>query len=162
MYDTYRIIFIGGLVLSLVFFVLSVFIFFFLRIKDAMDELSGRQKRRALKALHEGKPSPVAADAERIPKKPADKKPTPTSQTGDQMTSRMSIQDHYNAMEGGEDTSLLQKPQPTPPPVQQPRQPAPSGVRQQSKNYYVPVVSNDPDFIVEADIGFVHSSEVIA
>ena len=154
MYDTYRIIFIGGLVLSLVFFVLSVFIFFFLRIKDAMDELSGRQKRRALKALNEGKPIKA--------KKPADKKPTPTSQTGDQMTSRMSIQDHYNAMEGGEDTSLLQKPQPTPPPVQQPRQPAPSGVRQQSKNYYVPVVSNDPDFIVEADIGFVHSSEVIA
>ena len=146
MYDTYRYIFIGGLVLSIVFFAVTIFIFFFLNIRDAIGDITGSKKRKAVEKAKEGKQA-----KEKI------KKPKPVNTTVNQaeksseLTSRMSIQDRYNAM-GNEETAILNH-QPDSPPQPEPRQ--------QSVNAYTPTVINDPDFVLETDITYVHSSEVI-
>ena len=164
MYDTYRYIFIGGLVLSLVFLAVTIFIFFFLNIKDAIGDITGSNKRKAMERAKEGKP------------KTASKAKSKVEETGSasQMTSRMSIQDRYDAMEDSQHTTTLNlekknrtkrtakisKPMPV---AQQAPQPKQENVAKlQSPNFYKPIKINDADFIIEEDITFVHSSEVIA
>ena len=153
MYDTYRYIFIGGLILAIIFLALSVFLFFFLDIRDAYGDITGSTKRKALSGKKDKKEKP----------KPEKQKGKITRDTSSQLTSRMSIPERYNALDGGGETSVLkgntgnQAPATAPSPA-----PAPAPqARAQSVNTYTPVKINDPDFIIEADIKFVHSGEVV-
>lgn len=160
MYDTYRYIFIGGLILSLVFLAATVFIFFFLNIKDAIGDITGSNKRRAMERAKEGKP-------QKAPK--AASKTVAIGGEASQMTSRMSIQDRYDAMEDSQHTTTLnldkknrakkavKTAQPAPAPESKPT----LTVKKQSQNFYKPIPIRDADFVLEADITFVHSSEVI-
>lgn len=144
MYDTYRYIFIGGLVLSIVFFGLTVFLFFFLKIKDAFGDMTGSSRRKAIS----GKGKKTGSDKQ---------KSKITRETSSQLTSRMSIQERYDAMEGKGETAVLKNKKSgavsAAPPAQMRAQPA---------NAYKPVKINDPDFVIEADITYVHSHEVIS
>lgn len=171
MYDTFRYIFIGGLVLSLVCLAASVFIFFFLDIRDAIGDITGSNKRKAVEMANDTK------KAKQQKKKTKAKKGEKTSNTSNQLTTRMSIQERYDAMEGAGQTSVLESDSQTapltaqtlyttPPPAAQPKpaapvQPAQPAAKPQSPNAYRPVAMRDPDFVIETDITFVHSSEVI-
>lgn len=174
MYDIYRYIFIGGLVLSLVFLAVTAFLFFFFNIRNIIGDLTGSKKRKAI----EDKSSKKAA----APKKTTVFKAKSSSNTSSQLTSRMSVQDRYNAL-GNEETSILNRqpaPAPQAPPpsqttTQMPTQaaampqaapavqapPVPAQPRQQSVNMYRPIQINSPDFVLETDITYVHSNEVI-
>lgn len=164
MYDTYRYIFIGGLVLSLVFLAATVFVFFFLNIKDAIGDITGSNKRRAMERAKEGKPQKTPKTAS---------KPVATGGEASQMTSRMSIQDRYDAMEDSQHTTTLnldkknrvkkaaKTAQSAPIQARAPESKPTQTEKKQSQNFYKPIVISDPDFVLEADITYVHSSEVI-
>lgn len=164
MYDTYRYIFIGGLILSLVFLATTVFIFFFLNIKDAIGDITGSNKRKAMERAKEGKPQKAPKSAT---------KTVATGGEASQMTSRMSIQDRYDAMEDSQHTTTLnldkknrvkksaKTAQSAPVQAAAPESMATLTVKKQSQNFYKPIPIKDADFVLEADITFVHSSEVI-
>lgn len=141
MYELYRYIFIGGLILSIIMLALTVFIFFFLDIKNAIGYVTGSSKRKALDNVKKGEESKKAENI--------------VNNDASQQTSRLSIQERYDAMEESVQTSLLSK------------NTAPSSVtenktRQQFENKYTPIQINDPDFVLVADITYVHSDEIIA
>lgn len=164
MYDTYRYIFIGGLILSLVFLAATVFVFFFLNIKDAIGDITGSNKRKAMERAKEGKPQKTPKTAS---------KPVVTGGEASQMTSRMSIQDRYDAMEDSQHTTTLnldkknrvkkaeKTAQPTPVKTPTPESKPVQTVKNQSQNFYKPIQIKDTDYVLEADITYVHSSEVI-
>ena len=55
MYETYRYIFFAGLALSILCLAVSVFIFFFLNIKDAIGDITGSNRRKAIEKAKAGK-----------------------------------------------------------------------------------------------------------
>ena len=137
-YDTYRIIFIAGLILSIVMLLLTVLIFFLLNIKSAIGDITGSSKRKAI----EGKGKT---------KKEAQKKSTasPAYSEGSQ-TSKISPQDRYDAfteteVEAAEETSMLSRPV-SEPIVQQ---------------YRDQTVLKNAGCSIETEITDVHSAEVI-
>ena len=160
MYDIYRYVFIGGLILSLVFLAVTVFVFFFLNIRGAIGDLTGSNKRKAMEKAKSGKPQK--------PQKPVSKQPRAGGESP-QLTSKLSIQERYDAMEDSQHTTTLnlekknraKKPPKTQKIVPDAAQPsAQPGIRQ-TQNYAVPTVINTPGFVVESEITFIHSGEAI-
>lgn len=144
-YDVYRYIFIGGLVLAIVMLLATVLIFFLLNIKNAIGDITGRNKKKGIQNIS----SKNAKSSSLSTKK---KNSASAANTGydSAETSKISPQDRYDSMEAAE-TGILNS---TP-----------------TNEYTHPVVqtvyslerieTNDPDFRVEAEITYVHSNEVI-
>lgn len=150
MYDIYRYIFIGGLILFVLMLALTVFLFFYLKIKDVIGDVTGANKRKALDKKKGTKQS-------NVPQKNQSKKEEKTAES--QLTSRMSVQDRYDMMEGVEETTALnQKPASKP---AAPQKAAPPPQRKAAPVSLKKVVINDPDFVIETDITYVHSNEII-
>ena len=147
-YELYRYIFIGGLVLSVLMLVLAVILFFTMDIKKLIGEYNGSTRRKAIEKIRKKSSGEIAITGQTVTKnKPVvhEKKPKKAVDTNE--TSKIRPQDRYDSFEAPETTTLSDYSQQAEVP--------------QAVNSYQPVYVQRDDFIIETDITFVHSSEVI-
>ena len=104
-YEVYQYIFIGGLVLSIIMLAVTVLIFFLFRIKDVIGFLSGSNKRKAIENRNFKKDK---AEQKKAPSKIDYDQQTPSGKVAIETaaTTKMSLEERYDHMEGGATTEL--------------------------------------------------------
>ena len=144
-YDLYRYIFIGGLVLTIVMFITTVLIFFLLNIKNAIGDITGRNKKKGIQSISSKNAKSSSLSVNK-------KKSAPASNFSYDVatTSKISPQDRYDRMEVAETGILTAEPA---------KENKPEVVRGSYSLEQIEI--NDPDFRVEVEITYVHSKEVV-
>lgn len=144
-YDVYRYIFIGGLILAIVMLLVTVLIFFLLNIRNAIGDITGRNKKKGIQSII----SKNAKSSAQIKKK-KNSVSALSVEYDTAKTSKISPQDRYDRMEAAE-TGVLnsETTKETKPAVAFGAYPIER------------IETNDPDFHVEVDITYVHSGEVV-
>ena len=157
MYEVYRYIFVGGLVLCIVMLIVTVLLFFLLKIKAAMGDITGANKRKAIENIHN---KSASTSAEKKPTKFDYENQTTSAKLKAESveTTKISPQDRYDNMEAsettvlnaidGSDTTVLSADDLSQTTVL-------SGSRQQEEP------KHNEQFKVLIDITYVHSNEVI-
>ena len=161
MESIYRVIFVVALVLAILCLIASVLIFFLLKIKDVIGDLSGATAKKAIEDIRSGN----------APASPKKKKTTSSATTGEitgsrSQTERMSVQAQFDNLEASEghdpydnymaETSVLV-----------PLDSETTVLSGELKNdgpeeiTELPHPETAPDFKVVVDITYVHSHEVI-
>ena len=162
-YNTANYIFIGGLVLAIVFFLTTVLLFFIFKIKDVIGDITGSSKRRAVEDIHNKNATTEDKANARVNARDYHNKSTSQKLAIESAeTSKIRPQDLFDNLapettqldQSSAETSVL-----SPADVVE-EEPAPAPSQAQ------PVVlaaydGSDPDFSVEVDITYVHSSECI-
>ncbi len=157
-YEIYRYIFIGGLVLSGVFLLATIAIFFLLNIKNVIGDLTGSNAKRGIENIrNQGVKTSKNKKAEN---KHNEQRQSITTSTVE--TSKISPQDRFDSLEASE-TAILKA---TEPEISETSVLSPELLNAQEQpneaehtiSAGIPV---NPNFIIETDITFVHSSEVI-
>ena len=146
-YESYRYIFIGGLVLSVLMLILSVVLFFTMNIRKLIGEYNGTTKRKAIEKIRKKSSGEVAftGHTAAAPKAHVEVKVHTDGLSGSSETSKIKPQDRYDSMDASETTTLSEyAAQHT------------ANEPQRSVDY-----KNYDDFIIETDITYVHSNEVI-
>ena len=167
-YDIYNYIFIGALVLSIVMLIATVLIFFLLNIKNAIGEISGSNKRKAIENIHNN----VSVETKKKTVKKVDyDKQTPSAKLAIETveTAKISPQDRYDSFEAGATTNLQSEPSSETTVLNAPQSSETTVLSdikpeaEQQEPVYEPVLTadEDPDFNIEIDITYVHSNEVI-
>ncbi|MBR3816649.1 MAG: hypothetical protein IKJ27_07980 [Clostridia bacterium] len=168
-YELYRYIFIGGLALSVLMLVLAVVMFFTMDIRRLVGEYNGTTKRKAIEKIRKkssgeattsgdiSKYAPVkAAPSKSKPapskSKAASKKSKPAEDYASAETSKIRPQDRYDSFAAPETTALSDYD------TQQNGYAVQAQYEAQQIQY--PYVYRD-DFIIETDITYIHSAEVI-
>ncbi len=155
-YDFYQIVFIVALVLSVIMLAVTVWLFFALKIRTAIGDLTGSSKRKAIENLQN------KSNASQTDKRINHKVNSVDNAAGDLAqesvkTSKISPQDRYDTLEAPE-TSLLEIS-----PVFE------TSVLNSPAEYFektaecnsVTGFDSDSGFSIESEITFVHSNEVI-
>ena len=154
-YNMYRYIFIGGLVLALLMLAAAIFIFFFLKIKNVIGDLTGSNARKAIENIRNQSVSTPANHKKKID--PAKQTPSARLAAESVATTKISPQDRYDSMDAAETTTLND--------VQSSETTVLS--QEVEKPVAVPVAVHEEkvfdytNFSVEVDITYVHSNEVI-
>lgn len=104
-YEVYQYIFIGGLVLSIIMLAVTVLIFFLFRIKDVIGFLTGSNKRKAIENRSFKKDK---TEQKKAPSKIDYDQQTPSGKVAIETaaTTKMSLEERYDHMEGGATTAL--------------------------------------------------------
>ena len=150
-YESYRYIFIGGLVLSALMLILSVVLFFTMNIRKLIGEYNGTTKRKAIEKIRKKSSGEIAFTGQTAaPKAPVVEKPRTDGLKGSSETAKIKPQDRYDSMEASETTTLSEYT-------------AHNTVNESQHSVGYETYNNTyyDDFIVETDITFVHSNEVI-
>lgn len=162
MYNIWRAVFIGSLVLAIVFLAATVLLFFMLKIKTAFDDITGTSKRRAIEDIQN-----KSASSESVSR--VDTKNYANKSTSQKLviesaeTSKIRPQDRFDNL-APETTQLDQ-------PSSETTVLSPADLIEEKEVAFTPSQAqpvamasyngNDPDFIVEVDITYVHASEYI-
>lgn len=144
-YDVYRYIFIGGLILAIVMLLVTVLIFFLLNIRNAIGDITGRNKKKGIQSII----SKNAKSSAQIKKK-KNSVSALSVEYDTATTSKISPQDRYDRMEVAETGILTSEPA---------KENKPEVVRGSYSLEQIQI--NDPDFRVEVEITYVHSKEVV-
>lgn len=161
-YDLYRYIFIAGLILSIVFLIATVLIFFLLNIKTAIGDITGTNKRKAIEDINNKN-----ASATEVSNKPVNARNYESKSTSAKLaiemagTSKIRPQDRFDNL-GAETTMLDQSAAETSALTLCEQPPEAPAVASTAKPVVQPAhTDNDPNFIIEVDVTYVHSSEYI-
>ena len=102
MYEIYRYVFIGGLVLSIVMLIATILIFFLLNINKAIGDVTGSNKRKGVQNIHQKSKASEAEAKKKQQKKYDPEKQTPSARLASESveTSKISPQDRYDTLEG--------------------------------------------------------------
>ncbi len=181
-YDIYNYIAIGALVLSIVMLIATVLIFFLLNIRGAIGDITGSNKRKAIENIHNqsatNEPSKKAAT-----KVDYESKTTSARLAHESMaTSKMSVQDRYDSMEAAETTTLntsssettvLNAAESSQTTVLSAAEASETTVLSAAEESQTTAITSEipgpvlqynnayADFVVEVDITYVHSQEVV-
>lgn len=168
-YELYRYIFIGGLALSILMLVLAVVMFFTMDIRRLIGEYNGTTKRKAIEKIRKKssgesttsddiskrtlpKADPLKSEDAPTKSKSAAKNNKPSENYTTAETSKIKPQDRYDSLDAPETTTLSDYD------AQQSIHEAEA--RYSSDQVQYPYAYRE-DFIIETDITYVHSSEVI-
>ena len=104
-YEVYRYIFIGGLVLSIIMLAVTILIFFLFHIKDAIGDITGSSKRKAIENRNVKKDK---TEQKKAPAKIDYDQQTPSGKVAIETaaTTKMSLEERYDHMDGGATTAL--------------------------------------------------------
>ncbi|MBE6808054.1 MAG: hypothetical protein E7524_01150 [Ruminococcaceae bacterium] len=186
-YDIYNYIFIGSLVLAIVMLAVTVLLYFVLNIKGAIGDVTGKTKRKAIEDIH----NTSAAASTRLKKttkktyNPEDLSESARLAAESVETSKISVQDRFDHFEAGQTTALdteeasattvlsnenagttILNNTASETTVLSDNGSTDTTVLDNSiasETTVLGVASNeaDPDFVIEIDITYVHSNEVI-
>ncbi len=154
-YDIYRYISIGALVLAIVMLLATVAIFFLLNIKNVIGDLTGSNARKGIENIRNQSTSTSGRSDK---KNGTDKSNVGTAHavTNDSaQTSKIKLEDRYDNLEASETTTLSSAY------TMQAQENESSAYVTQATYQNRTLVPINPNFIVETDITYVHSEEVI-
>ena len=151
-YEIFRLIFIGGLALSVLMLITSVVMFFKMDIRRVLNEYNGTTKRKAIEKIKKRSSgeATTSADLKKSKDIPAVKKEKPKASDNVGITSKIKAQDRFDGFAAPETTSLSG--------TDGHQAPAKRDTHHISN---LPVYEQRSDFTVIADITYVHSGEVI-
>lgn len=164
LYTVYRAVFIGGLVLAIVFFAVTILLFFVLKIKDAFGDITGKSKRKAIESIKNKSASTEDKAKARINARDYHNKSTSQRLAIESaQTSKIRPQDLFDNL-APETTQLDQSSTETS--VLSPSDVVEDEVAAPAVSQTQPIVleeynGSDPDFSVEVDITYVHASECV-
>lgn len=152
-YDAYRYLFFGALALAIIMLIVTVVAFFLMDIRGVIGNLSGSTAKKAIEDIKSGA-------------KTKKKEKVLPSKTRGEDTAKISLQDRYDSMgaSGGlAHGQVVTPPLPKPAPAPVPQAPK-TGIHTESfadvsRAWVVP--SNVSGFVVEMDITYTHSDEVV-
>lgn len=105
-YDGYRVVFYVGLVLAIVFFAVTIILFFALKIREVIGDITGRTARNAIKEIRGSSESTgISSNVSTHKKDKKNKK-----QKSSKVPAKPIVQSTAPAMTSGEETSLLGEP----------------------------------------------------
>ncbi len=157
LYSLYRGIFIGGLVLSIVMLAVAVLIFFLLDIRRVWAEYNGSARRKAIEKIQKHSTGDYT-DKVAAPAVPAYENGT----TGNPSeTAKIKPQDRYDSFEAGETTTLNEGGTETTVLNAAPETVQPAAPTTQATPVYSAQPVQYADFVIETDITYVHSNEII-
>ncbi len=152
-YEIFRIIFFSGLALSILMLIVSVVMFFKMNIRRVLNEYNGNSKRKAIEKIRKKSSGEATTSTDLKVKKeaPVAKKEKTASNNTSSVTSKIKAQDRFDGFSAPETTSLSEE------------RKAESDTEKHNMTSInsLPVYQQRADFVVLADITYVHSSEVI-
>lgn len=157
-YELYRYIFIGGLVLSVVMLAVTFLIFFLFKIKAAIGDITGSSKRKAIENIYNKN---ITRDSnKKVAVKLDYENQTTTAKTSEESaeTAKISPQDRYDSLEASETTVLNT---PTGSETTASNAETETVPSTQPVSAYEQASNINADFIIEVDITYVHSNEVV-
>ena len=148
-YEIYRYIFIVGLILSILMFVVTILIFFLFKKKKAIGDITGSNKRKAIENIYSKSAANGLSQKLSKASKSASNTKTRVETVSSKLnqTAKISAQDRFDNYEATE-TSVLNEP---------PIQPKATNVVKAVPKTFV----GDKSFNIEVDITYVHSNEII-
>ncbi len=152
-YDTYRMIFIGGLVLSIVMLLATIAIFFLLRIKDVIGDLTGANARKEIADIRKQSVAAVPRKEKKKEKLVATAEPISESLME---TAKISPQDRFDNLQASETTVLHV--------ADDAQTTVLSEAPLAGETDEVLILAStpvNPNFIIEADITYIHSNEIV-